>query len=159
MHYSKLPKVPGGYDNWLHGNGFSQVTDFIVADWAGQADPKTLAEGRPGTLTCYCPIAETGGRFLLYFYDFDFWEQRILADMEKALPDVHANLTGIDLYRWGHAMIQARPGFAFGDAREKAQEPLGRIAFAASDIDGIPAFENAYGVALRAAEYVKTRIG
>ena len=155
VHVSKTP-ANLAYDNWVHDDCF--FTDFIVADWAGLADPAHAPLDRPNVLTVYCPLIGLNDRADLLTQPFEYYEQKILTDLERVLPGVTATITGVDLFRWGHPIILAEPGFIFGTAREGAQAPLGAISFAAADVDGLPAFENAVAAGYRAADEVHTLI-
>ncbi len=151
VHVSKTP-AGMGYDNWIQEPMF--FTDIIVADWAGLEDPESAPLDRPNTLSCYCPLLGDGRRSELLSTSFEEYEQRILDDLEKVVPGVRETVTGVDIYRWGHAMLAPGKGFVFGEARVGAQAPEGRIHFACHDVDGLPAFENAVGAAYRATAEV-----
>ncbi len=58
--------------------------------------------------------------------------------------------------RWGHAMISPRPGFIWGEHRQKALVPYRNIHFAHTDLSGIALFEEAFYHGLRAAGEVLT---
>jgi monoamine oxidase len=146
-----------GYDNWVHGEFF--FTDFIVADWAGLADPGTAPLDRPNVLSAYCPLIGPDRRAELLVKPFEEYEEAILADLEKVLPGVRETVTGVDIYRWGHAMLATDKGFVFGPARTSAKVPLGKISFACHDSDGLPAFENAVGAAYTATTEVAAVLG
>lgn len=57
--------------------------------------------------------------------------------------DANRDIAGIVLNRWGHAYLAAQPGFFFGSDGNPApgevlrNQPVGRIAFANSDVTGI----------------------
>lgn len=148
VHVSETP-AGLGYDNWIQTPSF--VTDVIVADWAGLDDPASAPLTRENTLSCYCPQLGPGKRAELSSTSFEDYEARVLEALEAALPGVRATVTGVDLYRWGHGMLRPRVGSVFAASRVASQAPLGRIFFASHDVDGLPAFENAVGAALRAA--------
>jgi phytoene dehydrogenase-like protein len=157
VHVSKTP--PGlGYDNWIQGSDFF-FTDFIVADWTGLSDPANAQPGRPNTLSVYCPLFGVSARAELLSKPFEEYEEAVLADLERVLPGVRETVTGVDLYRWGHAMLSAEKGFVFGASRVGSQAPIGRTSFACHDVDGLPAFENAVGAAYRAVSEVATILG
>jgi phytoene dehydrogenase-like protein len=147
-------KTPAGlaYDNWVHDPCF--FTDFVVADWAGLEDPASAPLDRPNVLTVYCPLIGPNDRADLQTQPFEYYEQKILADLERVLPGVTATITAVDLFRWGHPMLRPAPGFVFGAERESAQLPLGLISFATAEVDGLPAFENAVAAAWRASDEV-----
>jgi hypothetical protein len=151
VHVSKTP-AGLGYDNWIHDECY--FTDVIVADWAGLTDPANAPASRPNVLTVYCPLIGPNDRADMLTQPFEYYEQKILTDLERVVPGVTATITAVDLFRWGHPMLRPQPGFVFGAAREGAQAPLGAICFAASDVDGLPAFENAVATAFRATDEV-----
>ena len=149
VHVTKTP-ANLGYDNWVHDPGYF-FTDLIVADWAGQADPKSAPLDRPNVLTVYCPLVGSGWRTELAELPFADLERRVLGDLEKLFPGFRETVTELDLYRWGHAMLASEKGFVFGAPRVGAQAPTGRISYACTDVDGLPAFENAVASGIRAA--------
>jgi protoporphyrinogen oxidase len=155
VHVSRTP-AGLGYDNWVYGDYF--FTDLIVADWAGQADPSKAPLDRPNVLTVYCPLVGSGRRSELLEQPMAYYEEKILADLEKVLPGVGATVTQFDLYRWGHAMLAADKGFVFGKPRVGSQTPTGPISYACNDVDGLPAFENAVAAGLRAATEVSAKL-
>ncbi|MBK8257960.1 MAG: FAD-dependent oxidoreductase [Polyangiaceae bacterium] len=151
VHVDKTPPDIG-YDNWIQDEKF--FTDIIVADWAGLADPANEPLTRKNTLSCYCPLPSEANRGELLSTPFEDYEKKILEDLEIVFPGIRETVTGVDIYRWGHAMLQSRVGFVFGPSRVGSQVPEGRISFANTDVDGLPAFENAVASAFRAAQEV-----
>lgn len=156
VHVSATP-AGLGYDNWIQEKRF--FTDVIVADWAGLDDPAGAPLARPNTLSCYCPQLAPGARSDLLTTPFEVYEEQLLADLELVFPGIRGTITGVDLYRWGHAMLTPLKGFVFGASRVGSQAPEGRISFANHDVDGLPAFENAVGSAFRAAGEVLALLG
>jgi len=72
--------------------------------------------------------------------------------------DAKKDIAGIVLNRWGHSYIVPEPGFWYGrDGRQPIAEvmgqPLGRIAFAHSEMAGIQSWEDAARFGERAAEH------
>lgn len=157
VHVSKTP-AGLGYDNWIHGEQLL-FTDVILADWAGLADAANAPLSRANTITCYCPLTGVGQREELLSKRFEDYEKLVLDDLEKVLPGLGDTVTGVDLYRWGHAMLASGKGFIFGASRVGAQEPQGLISFACHDVDGLPAFENAVASAYRASTEVAAVLG
>jgi protoporphyrinogen oxidase len=152
VHVEKTP-ADLGYDNWIQDEE-TLFTDIIVADWSGLADPAGASLDRANTLSLYCPLIGDGKRAELLSKPFEEYEQQILDDLEKVLPGVRDTVTGVDIYRWGHAMLAPGKGFMFSASRVGSQLPEGLISFANHDVDGLPAFENAVGAAFRAADEV-----
>lgn len=151
VHVSKTP-AGMGYDTWFQEKRF--FTDIIVADWAGLDDPESASLERPNTLSCYCPLLGDGRRAELLSTSFEDYEKQLLEDLEEVLPGIRETITGVDLYRWGHAMLAPGKGFVFGASRVGSQAPEGHIHFANHDVDGLPAFENSVGAAFRAVDEV-----
>ena len=53
--------------------------------------------------------------------------------------------------RWGHAMVQPKPGFISGEVLSKSAEPFLGIHFAHSALSGLALFEEAFFHGERAA--------
>jgi spermidine dehydrogenase len=95
------------------------------------------------------PIAEqvTRGRAELFSTPFRDYEKRILDQFAMLFARTgfaaKRDVAGIILNRWGHAYLSPQPGFFFGHEGQPApgevlhSQPLGRIAFANSDLAGI----------------------
>ncbi|MBI4510727.1 MAG: hypothetical protein HY698_13920 [Deltaproteobacteria bacterium] len=82
------------------------------------------------------------------------WAELSLADLQRAHPEIRSITKRLDLVRWGHAMVQPRPGLAWGRARREAMRPFRGIHFAHSDLSGVALFEEAFYHGLRAADEV-----
>ena len=82
------------------------------------------------------------------------WCDAILADLSAPHPGLAASVKQIDVWLWGHAMIRPAPGFVWGETRRAMQQPVGKIAFAHSDLSGISIFEEAYTRGVRAADWL-----
>jgi hypothetical protein len=88
------------------------------------------------------------------------WVTLVLADLERAHVDLREVIRRVDVMRWGHAMVRPRPGFLWGGARARAQEPVGnRLHFAHTDLGGMALFEEACWFGVRAAEAVLSSLG
>ncbi len=81
----------------------------------------------------------------------DEWAEVVLSDLERPHPELRRISTRLDIARWGHAMVLARPGFMWSGSLEAAARPSGRIHFANSDLSGLALFEEAFHHGLRAA--------
>jgi hypothetical protein len=82
---------------------------------------------------------------------YDDWCDLILEDLGVAHPGIADQVRQLDVWLWGHAMVRPVPGFIWGAARERMQQPLGNIVFAHSDLSGVAIFEEAYNRGVRAA--------
>lgn len=109
--------------------------------------------------TYYFPMCESGvdakmGRAKLLSFDWQACADVVLSDLQRAHNDIRNLTTGIDVMRWGHAMISPRPEFIWSGAREKAARPFRKIHFAHSDLSGVALFEEAFYQGSRAANEV-----
>ncbi len=159
-----------GYQGCLF-DGFAGtigVADWVTSGANGARDPD-----RPNVLTLFCPLADPAvpveeqggrGRERLLSTPFVEFERLVLADLERALGpwgfSADRDVVAVSLNRWGHAMITACPGFAFErgtDGRalpgpcRRAAAPFGRLAFAHTDVSGLPYLEAAVQEGRRAA--------
>ena len=87
------------------------------------------------------------------------WVDFILRDLSKPHPEIRELITRLDIFRWGHAMVQPRVGFIWGAARQQAARPQGNISFAHSDLSGFSIFEEAQYRGVLAAERVLKKLG
>jgi hypothetical protein len=69
------------------------------------------------------------------------WRDEILADLQPAHPDVAQCVSNIDVMLWGHGMVRPVPGFIGSAERSAMAQPVGRVAFAHTDMSGISIFE------------------
>lgn len=87
------------------------------------------------------------GRAELLSTSFRDYEKRIREQLTMMFSgtgfDANRDITGLILNRWGHAYASPQPGFFFGANGKSApgevlrNKPVGRIAFANSDVTGI----------------------
>lgn len=139
---------PMSWDNVLHD---SRSLGYVVA---------THQSGRdhgPAVLTWYYPIGETDVRGIREQLLKATWSELadvVLTDLERAHPEIRRLTTRLDIFRWGHAMIQSLPGFHTSAQRLDASRPDGRIHFANTDLSGIALFEEAFDHGCRAADEV-----
>jgi hypothetical protein len=121
------------------------------------ATHQTLADEGPTVWTYYRPFAgmdPDAARRQLASTDHATFCDAILSDLGRAHDGLERLVERIDVWRWGHAMIRATPGFIWGPGRSRAAEPFGRVHFAHSDLSGLPLFEEAQFHGVRAAEEV-----
>jgi protoporphyrinogen oxidase len=144
---------PDAWDNVLYE---SRSLGYVIATHqAGKDDGPTV-------WTWYLPLCgddPRASRELLLSADWGHWVDALLADVSRAHPDFVSNITSVDVWRWGHAMVRPEVGFLFGGARRKAQEPLGRVHFAHTDLSGVALFEEAHYHGVRAAEEILSARG
>jgi phytoene dehydrogenase-like protein len=82
------------------------------------------------------------------------WAEVVLADLERAHPELRELVDRIEVAFWGHGMIRPRTGALFGGARAQLAAPIGVLHFAHTDLSGIALFEEAFDHGLRAAREV-----
>ena len=111
----------------------------------------------PTVWTYYYPLCDEdtrAARTRLLSTGREQWADVVLADLERPHRDLRDLVERLDVMRWGHAMVQPRPGFIWGGARQAAMTPYRGIHFAHSDLSGVSLFEEAFYHGLRAAEEV-----
>jgi protoporphyrinogen oxidase len=97
------------------------------------------------------PVQE---RIRLLKTPWDEWTEFILRDLSRPHPEIRELTIHLDIFRWGHAMIQPRVGFIWGKARRHAGQPRRNIHFAHSDLSGFSIFEEAQYRGILAAEKI-----
>jgi phytoene dehydrogenase-like protein len=97
-------------------------------------------------LTYYLPLSSEAphdARVTASRTTWEGWRDQIIADLEKAHPNIRRRIERIDVWVWGHGMISPQPGYIWGEKRAKLNKPLGELWFAHSDMSGISIFEEA----------------
>jgi len=139
---------PLSWDNVLHD---SPSLGYVCA---------THQRGRdfgPTVFTYYLPMTDAdaaAGRRRLLEPTWEGFREAIVRDLSRAHPDLASRLARLDVWRWGHGMIQPRVGFVWSEARRRAADPIGRVHFAHSDLSGIAIFEEAFFHGVRAADEI-----
>ncbi|HEY0882206.1 MAG TPA: NAD(P)-binding protein [Archangium sp.] len=151
------------------GRGFPLAWDNVLYDskslgyvMASHQSLRVNAAG-PAVATWYYPLADGDvkkERERLLGTTYEDWRAIILADLLPAHLGLESQLARIEVMRWGHAMVRPVPGFLWGEARRKAQEPVAdSLHFAHSDLGGLALFEEANWHGVRAAEAALSRLG
>jgi spermidine dehydrogenase len=138
---------------------------MVVGDYRPVLHPD-----RPTILTFYVPFERPGtglreqavaARTELLAMDYRAFEVKIREQMARLFGragfDPRADIAGIILNRWGHAFVCPAPGFYFGRNGEPAapdvlRQPVGRVAFANSELHGHQNWRVATGEGKRAVE-------
>ncbi len=146
--------MPLAWDNVIYD---SPSLGYVVATH------QSLATHLPKTVLTYyhalvarSPVEE---RIRLLQTSWGEWVDFILRDLSRPHPEIREIITRLDIFRWGHAMIQPRVGFIWGEAREQAAQPQGNIHFAHSDLSGFSIFEEAQYRGILAAERILAKLG
>jgi hypothetical protein len=146
--------------------GFPLAWDNVLYDSASLgyvvATHQIGLDRGPTVFTYYYPLCETdphAARARLAATDRDGWASIALADLSRAHPEIRDLCQRIDVMRWGHAMVRARPGFVWGGARAAAARPYRGVYFANTDLSGVPLFEEAFDRGVDAAERALVSLG
>lgn len=73
------------------------------------------------------------------------------AGFGKLFPAAAGKIIDVRLARWGHALCHAKPGW-YAERSPLVSRPVGRVLFAHSDNQGLPAFESALLEGIAAAQ-------
>lgn len=79
------------------------------------------------------------------------WIATIVADLERAHPDVRDQIEHIEVAFWGHGMVRPCVGSCWPP---RSTAPVGKVHFAHTDLSGMALFEEAFDHGLRAAREV-----
>lgn len=157
IRVSRLPRSQGAPLAWDNVFFASPSLGYVAAEHQ-RAGP--YREG-PRVLIYHLPLVrqvEEARRDLLD-RDHRFWTGRIVAELRQAHPDIEEVIERIDLYRWGHAMVQPLPGVIWGADSAWRERSCGGVSFATCDTTGLPLFEEACFAGIRAAEECLARLG
>jgi hypothetical protein len=138
------------WDNVIYG---SRSLGYVVATH------QSLRSQVPRTVwTYYWALAEgppEANRRVLLERDWGYWRHAILADLERAHPDIRQCVSRLDIFRMGHAMARPEPGFLSRVLAPRAKQGL---ILANSDQSGFSIFEEAQYRGVMAAEAALRRI-
>ncbi len=141
--------APIAWDNVIYD---SESLGYVVA-----THQSLTTHQKETVLTYYYPLTGASPpkeRERLLRTDWQSWVDFILADLSRPHPEIGGLVRTIDIMRWGHAMVRPRPGFIWGEARQRFTRPFGHIHFAHSDLSGFSIFEEAQYRGVTAAEWV-----
>jgi len=111
----------------------------------------------PCVWTWYYPFADTHPTFTreqLLNIPWSDWVEVVLTDLQRAHPKIRDLVTKVDIFRWGHAMVQPYKGFLRSKTRIDASKPDRNVHFANTDLSGVALLEEAFYHGLRAADEV-----
>ena len=153
LSLSSVPRedsgMPLAWDNVIYN---SPSLGYVVATH------QSLATHLPKTVLTYYHAMVEGSpvqeRTRLQRMSWTDWAEFIIRDLSQAHPHIRDLISHLDLFRWGHAMVQPRVGFIWGEARKRAAQPNGKIFFAHSDLSGLSIFEEAQYRGVWAAERI-----
>lgn len=155
VQVSRLPQGKGAAPAWDNVLYASPSLGYVAADH--QRPPGNNSR----VLMYHLPLVRQVARARreLLEQDHAFWAGQILADLRQAHPDIEEVVERLDLYRWGHAMVQPLPGVIWGEGSRLRAQACGALSFATCDTTGLPLFEEACFAGIRAAEECLERLG
>jgi monoamine oxidase len=140
-----------GYDTWIQGSFFN---DIIDATWISRHGEPYKNKKQPHVLSLYIPTG-LNGLGAMSDWSPKQYEQAILRDLEKLIPGSRKKVAGVRLYRWGHSMHVATPGFMTNSV-PVLRKPYYRVYFAGAEVEGLPCNESAILSGYAAARGVET---
>lgn len=116
-----------------------------------------------GVLTAYSGLPYDGARqFLFNPGAHDKYKAAVLKELQPLMQTLgltNADIDGVRLTRWGHALPIARAGLVKSGTLERASRPIqGKIHFANQDNWANPCFETSLGAGREACEYVRAAL-
>ena len=129
--------APLSWDNVIYGSAALGYVD------ATHQSLRTHLEG--GVWTYYWSLSDkppAEGRRALARTTWREWTEAILADLERAHPDIRDCVSRIDIMRMGHAMVRPDVGF-LSATTDAATLELPGFYLANSDLSGLSLFEEA----------------
>ncbi|HEY0022970.1 MAG TPA: FAD-dependent oxidoreductase [Longimicrobium sp.] len=142
------------WDNVIHG---SPSLGYVIATHQTHAIRPAQTVWTYYWALAHLPPAEA--RALLLRRPWHEWKELILADLERAHPDIRACVSRIDIMRMGHAMPRPVPGFLADPVRRALADSPGPIYYAHSDVSGLALFEEAQYRGITAADRALSRLG
>ncbi|MBX3248605.1 MAG: NAD(P)-binding protein [Myxococcales bacterium] len=151
LHLDERPAergFPPAWDNVLYG---SPSLGYVTA---------THQRGRdhgPTVWSWYLPFVDAdadAGRRRLFAAEHRDLADACMRDLRRAHPDLDARVRQLDIWRWGHGMVQPRVGFLRGGARLDEAAPRGAIHLAHTDLSGLALFVESFAHGVRAADEV-----
>jgi spermidine dehydrogenase len=160
--------------SWRGGFGFAANIrpNMYVGDYRPPLDPD-----QPNLFTFYVPFNHYGlslvdqghaGRAQLFGTSYKSYETQVRQQMVKLFAsagfDPARDIAGIVINRWGHAYCNAGPGFytpknGKPTPADQLRQPIGRLAFAHSELNGNQHWPIAAGEGHRAAQQVVEMLG
>lgn len=116
----------------------------------------------PAVLTWYEALADVppaDGRLALLATDWTSEAERVIEDMAPSHGDLQECLTRLDIWHWGHGTVRPSLGLHDNDTLARLAAPMGRVAFAHTDLSGLSLFEEASWHGVHAAEETLAALG
>ena len=111
----------------------------------------------PCVWTWYYPFADQPPKYSreqLLAVPWSDWVELVLTDLQRAHPKIRELVTRVDVFRWGHAMVQPYTGFVWSQTRRDSVVPDRNVHFANTDLSGVALMEEAFYHGVRAADEI-----
>ena len=111
----------------------------------------------PCVWTWYYPFADQPPKYSreqLLAVPWSDWVELVLTDLQRAHPNIRELVTRVDIFRWGHAMVQPYTGFVWSQTRRDSVVPDRNVHFANTDLSGVALMEEAFYHGVRAADEI-----
>ncbi len=145
--------APLSWDNVVYG---STLLGYV------HAGHQSLSQTTQDTvITYYYPMSEYPpdlARMVLYNASLSELQGEFLREIERVHPELHGDISSIDVWIWGHAMSRPTPHTIWPTASNEERLPAGTFA-AHSDQSGISIFEEAFYQGIVAGERVMNYLG
>ncbi len=118
-------------------------------------DAKTASGSVLSFYDAYVATAERGldvARGALLGASLEALASGVTAGLEGMHPGISGTIRSMEFARWGHAMIRPVPGLLFGYGLRVAKQAVGVVIPCATDVGGVPLFEQAFCNGVLAAE-------
>ncbi len=121
---------------------------------------KAARNGRQ-VLVYYLPFVDhlAAARRELLQADHRHWTEFIVRDLAQTDADIAQSIERIDIYRWGHGIMQPSPGLLWGEASQWRQRGPRGVFWAGCDRTGLPLFEEALYAGIAAAQEAMIFLG
>jgi hypothetical protein len=162
VEVSRRPQGIGAPLSWDNVQVDVDNLGYVVAS---HTEPLTQQAEEGTVLTYYQPLCAkdevelVARRTALLKGPLDHWSEHVVGELEKMHPGIRPDISRIHLTKWGHAMVRPTPGLLFGKMLATAKKPVGCVHPCATDVTGLPLFEEAYIAGVTAAETALARVG
>lgn len=162
VELARRPRGVGAPLSWDNVPVDTDDLGYVVATHL-EPLPERSTEGTVVTFYQPLPASDDAGlrerRAELLAGSLEHWCDHVTSRLEAMHPGIGSDVRRIHVARWGHAMIQPRPGHLFGEGRAVARRPIGRVLPCAADVGGLPLFEEAFTGGVRGAEWALAALG
>ena len=111
----------------------------------------------PCVWTWYYPFADQPPKYSreqLLAVPWSDWVELVLTDLQRAHPKIRELVTRVDIFSWGHALVQPYTGFVWSQTRRDSVVPDRNVHFANTDLSGVALMEEAFYHGVRAADEI-----